>query len=136
MYSGTIASYRYGRTVRGHYPYVATHQPIWTTPRQVETVPFPIAVWRTGNKPNREASIDGNKQRFSGDASLGGQKALRGQCDVRRNVTCRRLALPDEARRSDVCLTSPSQRRCRGALRSRSGREGHSNSVIPPNLLA
>ena len=32
MYSGTIASYRYGRTISGHYPYVATHQPIWTAP--------------------------------------------------------------------------------------------------------
>jgi hypothetical protein len=30
MYSGTVASYRYGRTIRGHYPYVATHRPIWT----------------------------------------------------------------------------------------------------------
>jgi len=31
MYSGTVASYRHGRTIRGHYHYVATNQPIWTT---------------------------------------------------------------------------------------------------------
>ena len=30
MYSGTIASYRYGRTIRRHYPSVPPHQPIWT----------------------------------------------------------------------------------------------------------
>ena len=30
MYSATAASNRYGRTIRGHYPYVATHQSIWT----------------------------------------------------------------------------------------------------------
>ena len=33
MYSGTVASYRYGRTIRGHYPYVATRQSIWTAPQ-------------------------------------------------------------------------------------------------------
>ena len=31
MYSGMVASYRYGRTIRGHYTYVATNQSIWTT---------------------------------------------------------------------------------------------------------
>ena len=31
MYSGIVASYRSGRTIRGHYTYVATNQSIWTT---------------------------------------------------------------------------------------------------------
>src|ERR687892_65226 len=38
MYSGTVASYRYGRTIRGHYPYVATRQSILDSATQVQAV--------------------------------------------------------------------------------------------------
>jgi hypothetical protein len=46
MYSGTVASYRYGRTIRGHYPYVATRESIWTPRRVCRLSPFLIGDMR------------------------------------------------------------------------------------------
>jgi hypothetical protein len=54
MYSGTVASYRYGRTIRGHYPHVATRQSIWTARRTCTLSLFLICDMRIA--PPKQAS--------------------------------------------------------------------------------
>jgi hypothetical protein len=54
MYSGTVASYRHGRTIRGHYPYVAARQSIWTGRRKCRLSPFLICAKRV--VPPKQAS--------------------------------------------------------------------------------
>jgi hypothetical protein len=55
MYSGTSASYRYGRTIRGHYPYVVTRQLIWTARRRWRLSSFLICDMRV--LPPKQASL-------------------------------------------------------------------------------
>src|SRR5262245_51218813 len=58
MYSGTVASYRYGRTIRGHYPYVAPHCSIWTARARWSLSLVPIAVCRARNKRRSHVADD------------------------------------------------------------------------------
>jgi hypothetical protein len=55
MYSGTNASYRYGRTIRRHYPYVVTRQLIWTARRWWRLSSFLICDMRV--LPPKQASL-------------------------------------------------------------------------------
>ena len=61
MYSGTVASYRYGRTIRGHYPYVAPRQSIWTAQRQVPAVP--VTDRRSSRGKQAERAVAGLRAR-------------------------------------------------------------------------
>jgi hypothetical protein len=67
MYSGTSASYRYGRTIRGHYPYVVTRQLIWTARRRWRLSSFLICDMRV--LPPKQASLGSTE--LSHDAVYG-----------------------------------------------------------------
>src|SRR5215211_595647 len=62
MYSGTSASYRYGRTIRGHYPYVVTRQLIWTARQGGPRRPLPPARAEAPVVEDLAPALDDNHQ--------------------------------------------------------------------------